>query len=56
LISLGLVYRDDLQEIEKAKEAWTQYLKISPKGQGADNVRAMLDNTDKGHGFLYGQN
>jgi tetratricopeptide (TPR) repeat protein len=51
LFNLGLVYRDDLAEIEKAKKAWNQYLKISPTGQGADNVRTMLDHLDNGHGL-----
>jgi len=50
LFNLGLVYRDDLQEIEMAKKAWNQYLRISPTGQGADNVRTMLDHLDNGHG------
>jgi len=51
LFNLGLVYRDDLAEVEKAKKAWNQYLQISPTGQGADNVRTMLDHIDNGHGF-----
>ncbi len=51
LFNLGLVYRDDLAEIEKAKKAWKQYLQISPTGQGADNVRTMLDHLDNGHGI-----
>ena len=51
LFNLGLVYRDDLAEIGKAKNAWNQYLQISPTGQGADNVRTMLDHLDNGHGL-----
>ena len=51
LFNLGLVYRDDLQEIEKAKKVWNQYLQIAPTGQGADNVRTMLDHMENGHGF-----
>ena len=50
LFNLGLVYRDDLAEIEKAKKVWNQYLQISPTGQGADNVRTMLDQLENGHG------
>ncbi len=50
LFNLGLVYRDDLQEIEKAQKAWNHYLQISPTGQGADNVRTMLDHLENGHG------
>ena len=37
------VYRDDLQEVEKAKRAWNQYLKVPPTGQGADNIMTILD-------------
>jgi cytochrome c-type biogenesis protein CcmH/NrfG len=50
LYNLGIVYRDDLQDIENAKKAWNQYLQISPTGQGADNVRTMLDHLENGHG------
>jgi tetratricopeptide (TPR) repeat protein len=50
LFNLGLVYRDDLQEVGMAPKAWNQYLQISPTRQGADNVRTMLDHLENGHG------
>ncbi|MCF6179789.1 MAG: tetratricopeptide repeat protein [Geopsychrobacter sp.] len=50
LFNLGIVYRDDLQDTVKAKEAWTRYLEIAPEGEGADKVRTMLDHMENGHG------
>lgn len=43
LFNLGVVYRYDLQDFAKAKEAWERYLKINSSGKGADQVRAELD-------------
>ncbi len=43
LFNLGVVYRYDLQDFAKAKEAWERYLKINPSGPGADQVRAELN-------------
>jgi tetratricopeptide (TPR) repeat protein len=43
LFNLGVVYRYDLQDFAKAKEAWERYLKINPSGGGADQVRAELE-------------
>ncbi len=49
LYNLGIVYRDGLQDKEKAKEAWTRYLQVVPAGPGADKVRTMLDHMENGH-------
>lgn len=42
LFNMGIVYLYDLNDKEKARDAWNRFLKISPSGQGADNVRRML--------------
>jgi len=42
LYNLGIVYRYDLQNFEKAKEAWSKYLALSPSGPGSDQVRAEI--------------
>jgi len=49
LYNLGIVYRDDLGDQKKAKEAWTRYLLISPIGKEADRVRTMIDHMENGH-------
>lgn len=49
LYNLGIVYRDDLGDKEKAKEAWTRYLEIAPVGKDADQVRTMIDHMENGH-------
>lgn len=49
LYNLGIVYRDDLGDQEKAKEAWTRYLEIAPVGKDADQVRTMIDHMENGH-------
>lgn len=49
LYNLGLVFRDDLGEINKAKAAWRKYLANVPAGEGAERVRAMLDHLEKDH-------
>ncbi len=49
LYNIGLVYRDDLHDVQKAKEAWTRYLEIAPAGAGADKVTVMLDHMENGH-------
>jgi len=43
LLNLGFVYRDDLNDIEKAKAAWTRYLEIDSQGEHADQVKAMIN-------------
>jgi tetratricopeptide (TPR) repeat protein len=42
LYNLGIVYRFDLQDFARAKEAWTRYLAMHPVGAGADQVRGQL--------------
>ncbi len=49
LLNLGIVYRFDLEENEKAKEAWLKYLEIDPTGATADRVRTMIDHMENGH-------
>ena len=48
LYNLGFVYRDDLQENDKAKEVWLRYLEIDSTGAAADWVRAMIEKMEKG--------
>lgn len=43
LYNLGIVYRYDLQDFDKAKEAWAKYLALSPTGPGSDQVRAEME-------------
>lgn len=43
LYNLGVVYRYDLQDFEKAREAWSKYLALNPSGPGSDQVRAELE-------------
>jgi len=43
LMNLGVVYRYDLQDFDKAKKAWERYLKVNPSGPGSDQVRSELE-------------
>lgn len=43
LFNLGIVYRYDLKDLEKARKAWERYLAISPSGPGADKIRSELE-------------
>jgi len=43
LFNLGIVYRHDLQDFAKAKEAWTRFLEINPTGPGSDRIRQELE-------------
>lgn len=43
LYNLGVVYRYDLQDMNRAREAWTRYLEINPTGPSADNIRKELE-------------
>ncbi|NIQ98200.1 MAG: tetratricopeptide repeat protein [Desulfuromonadales bacterium] len=43
LFNLGIVYRYDLQEFDKAIEAWEKYLQVNPTGQQAEQVKAELE-------------
>ncbi len=40
--NLGVVYRFDLQDFDKARKAWTRFLEINPTGPGSDRVRQDL--------------
>lgn len=42
LYNLGVVYRYDLQNLAKARQAWSRYLELNPSGPGADQVRREL--------------
>ncbi|BCR05430.1 hypothetical protein DESUT3_24990 [Desulfuromonas versatilis] len=42
LFNLGIVYRYDLQDLQKAREAWTRYLEVNPSGPGADQIRREM--------------
>ncbi|OHB33151.1 MAG: hypothetical protein A2X84_00755 [Desulfuromonadaceae bacterium GWC2_58_13] len=46
LYNLGVVYRYDLQNPNRAREVWTRYLQINPSGPGADNIRRELESLD----------
>lgn len=43
LYNLGVVYRYDLQDDQKAADAWQRFLAINPNGPGAAQVQAELD-------------
>lgn len=43
LYNLGIVYRYDLQDFDKAMEAWNRFIALNPSGPGAEKVRAELD-------------
>lgn len=49
LLNMGIVYRFDLEQNDKAKEAWLRYLEIDSTGATADRVRTMIDHMEKGH-------
>ncbi|MGK2905298.1 MAG: tetratricopeptide repeat protein [Desulfuromonadales bacterium] len=49
LLNMGIVYRFDLEQNDKAKEAWLKYLEIDPTGETADRVRTMIEHVEKGH-------
>ena len=42
LFNLGIVYRYDTNELDKAREVWTKYLEIAPEGEQKTQVRAQL--------------
>jgi len=42
LYNLGLVYRFDLQDFAKAREAWGRFLALSPAGPAAEQVRSEM--------------
>lgn len=43
LYNLGVVYRNDLQDFDKAIDAWSRFIALNPSGRGADQIRAELD-------------
>jgi len=43
LFNLGIVYRFDLQDYDKAKDAWTRYLALTPPGPNAEQARKDLE-------------
>ncbi len=43
LYNLGIVYRYDVQDFDKAAEAWERFIALNPNGAGADKVRAELE-------------
>ncbi|WP_432821451.1 tetratricopeptide repeat protein [Trichloromonas sp.] len=43
LYNLGVVYRYDLQDMNRAREVWTRYLQVNPSGPGSDSIRRELD-------------
>ena len=49
LYNLGIVYRDDLEDKNNAKKAWTRYLEIAPIGKNSDRIRTMIDHMENGH-------
>lgn len=50
LLNMGIVYSFDLEEKEKAKEAWLKYLDIDSTSSTAERVRTMIDHMENGHG------
>ncbi|MEJ2698708.1 MAG: tetratricopeptide repeat protein [Desulfuromonadales bacterium] len=55
LYNLGIVYRYDLKDLQKAKEAWSKYLKLNPSGPGADEVRKEIEAIDSLSGVPQGK-
>ena len=49
LLNMGIVYRFDLKQKDKAKEACLNYLEIDSTGATADRVRTMIEHMGKGH-------
>ncbi len=43
LFNLGIVYRYDLQNFDKAIESWEKFMANNPTGPGADQIRAELE-------------
>jgi len=43
MYNLGVIYRYDLQDFAKARQAWTRFLEINPTGPGSDRVRQDLE-------------
>jgi cytochrome c-type biogenesis protein CcmH/NrfG len=43
LYNLGVVYRYDLQDFEKAIDAWSRFIALNPSGAGIDQIKAELE-------------
>jgi cytochrome c-type biogenesis protein CcmH/NrfG len=43
LYNLGIVYRFDLKDMDKARQAWEKYLELNPSGPGSQQVRKELE-------------
>ncbi|ALC16147.1 hypothetical protein DSOUD_1367 [Desulfuromonas soudanensis] len=43
LYNLGVVYRYDLKDLDKARAAWKKYLALNPVGPGAEQIRAEME-------------
>lgn len=43
LFNLGVVYRYDMNDANRAREAWTRYLQVNPSGPGSEKIRAELE-------------
>jgi cytochrome c-type biogenesis protein CcmH/NrfG len=43
LYNLGVVYRYDLQDYNKAISAWSRFIELNPTGQGVDQLRAEIE-------------
>lgn len=43
LYNLGIVYRYDLNDFEKATEAWQKYLDVAPPGPAVDQIRGEIE-------------
>ncbi len=43
LYNLGVVYRYDLKDFDKAIEVWEKFLEIAPPGQSTDQIRAEVE-------------
>lgn len=42
LFNLGVVYRYDMNDANRAREVWTRYLQVNPSGPGSENIRREL--------------
>lgn len=47
LFVMGLIYQDDLKDLEKAKEKYDWFLQKFPDHEFADDTQFLLDNLDK---------
>ena len=45
--NLGLVLLHDKQDIKEAMKAWEEYLKVDPKSERAERVRAQMEKLKK---------